>query len=305
MWVGRMLITIITLMLIVLFLLIRVFTYKNMVKDIGAQLEGFNSRRTGKKVEMALLDKDFENLGIQINELIDLYIQENSQKIRSENELKQAIANMSHDLRTPLTSILGYIQLLEAEDVTEAEKKEYLSVARNRTERLEALLKGFFDLSVIESPDYHLKAEPVNVQQVLIDILMSFYDRLNDKHIEPKIALPEKDVYIAGDEQAVIRVMENLISNAIAHMHSDFSLTLEEKDSKVILTISNDAENLTPEDITFLFERFYTADQNRSHKGTGLGLSIVKGLMLKMHGQVTATLKGNVLHIECIWEVLE
>jgi len=300
--VGRVLLTIIVLTLIGLFLLIRVFVYKNMVKDISAQLEDFTNRKSGKKIEMALLDKDFEKLGSEINGLIDLYIQENSRKIRSENELKQAIANMSHDLRTPLTSILGYIQLLEAEDVTEGEKKEYLSVARNRTERLEVLLKGFFDLSVIESPDYQLKSEPVDVQRIVVDTLMSFYDQLNDKRIEPKIDVPEKGVYIAADETAVGRVIENLVSNAVSYMHSAVSITLEEKHSRVTLTISNDTKGLTPEDVSFLFDRFYTAEQNRSNKSTGLGMSIVKSLMVKMHGEITATLIDDVLHIECVWE---
>lgn len=299
---GSVLITIIMLTLIGIFLLIRVFTYKKMVKDISGQLENFTSRKTGKKIEMALLDKDFEKLGIQINELIDLYIQENSQKIRSENELKQAIANMSHDLRTPLTSIAGYIQLLEGEDATEDERKEYLWVARNRTKRLESLLKGFFDLSVIESPDYQLKSDQVDVQRIVVETLMGYYDQLNDKGIEPKIDVPENGVYIVADEPAVGRVIENLLSNAVSYMHSAFSITLEEKHSRVTLTISNDTKDLTPEDVSFLFDRFYTADHNRSNKSTGLGLSIVKGLMFKMHGEITATLIGDVLHIECVWE---
>lgn len=294
--------TIIILMLIGLFLLIRIFVYKNMVKSISSQLEDFNSRKTDKKIDMALLDKDFENLGSQINGLMESYIQENGRRIRSENELKQAIANMSHDLRTPLTSVLGYLQLLEAEDVSDEEKKDYLSIARNRTERLEILLKGFFDLSVIESPDYRLKADRVDVRRIVAATLMSFYDPLNERQVEPKITVPENSVYIMADESAVTRVVENLIANAVAYMHSDLSVTLEEKSSKVILVISNDTRNLRPEDVTYLFDRFYTADQNRSNKSTGLGLSIVKSLMLKMNGEITAVLEGDVLHIECIWE---
>ncbi|WP_281864793.1 sensor histidine kinase [Planomicrobium okeanokoites] len=294
--------TIIILTLIGLFLLIRIFVYKNMVKSISSQLEDFNSRETDKKIDMALLDKDFENLGSQINRLMDSYIQENGRRIRSENELKQAIANMSHDLRTPLTSVLGYLQLLEAEDVSDEEKKDYLSIARNRTERLETLLKGFFDLSVIESPDYRLKADRVDVRRIVAATLMSFYDPLNERQVEPKITVPENSVYIMADESAVTRVVENLIANAVAYMHSDLSVTLEEKSSKVILAISNDTRNLRPEDVTYLFDRFYTADQNRSNKSTGLGLSIVKSLMLKMNGEITAVLEGDVLHIECIWE---
>src|SRR5699024_6454217 len=116
-----------------------------------------------------------------------------------EREQQLAIANMSHDLRTPLTSILGYIQMAEAEDVTEEEKKELLLIAHNRAKRLETLLKYFFEMSVIESADHHLKSEPINIRKLAIDVLMNFYDRFTEKNLEPIIHLPEYDVIIISD----------------------------------------------------------------------------------------------------------
>ena len=106
------------------FLFIRLSSLKKEVKKISRQLEIYNSRKTNKKIDMALLDQDIEKRGLEINKLIDLHVKESEEKKRFENEQKQAVANMSHDLRTPLTSILGYIQLAEANGVSDEEQNE-------------------------------------------------------------------------------------------------------------------------------------------------------------------------------------
>jgi len=129
----------IILFLVTVFLHTRLFTLKKEVKKISKQLQIYNNRKTNKKIDMVLLDKNIEILGMEINRLIDLYVTENRNKVQFENEQQQAIANMSHDLRTPLTSILGYIQLAEAKDASGDEKKELLMIAKNRAKRLEAL----------------------------------------------------------------------------------------------------------------------------------------------------------------------
>lgn len=147
------------------------------------QLEDYNQRKTDKKVNIALIDDELEDLAVETNRLIDTILDLKASKRRTENELKQAVANMSHDLRTPLTSILGYIQMAESDDVTDEEKREYLSIAKKRAKRLETLLNDFFELSVIESMDYQLKSERINIKNLTVDILMSFFDRFKDKNI--------------------------------------------------------------------------------------------------------------------------
>jgi len=275
------------------------------VKKISKQLEKYNDRKTNKKIEMALFDKNMEKLGLEINKLIDLYVAENRKRIRYENEQKQAIANMSHDLRTPLTSILGYIQMAEEEDVTADERKELLSIANKRAKRLETLLKDFFELSIIESTDHHLKSEQINLRNLTIDVLISFYDRFQEINMEPTIHIPEKDVFIIADESAVTRVIENLLSNAIVHSDGNIIISLEEQGSTVKLSVRNDAYSLTDEDARLIFDRFYKADRSRSGKSTGLGLSIVKSFMEKMSGKVTGHLNEGQLIIICEWKAAE
>nr|WP_212119810.1 HAMP domain-containing sensor histidine kinase [Niallia circulans] len=291
--------------IIAVLLLTRLFALKKEVKKISKQLEKYNDRKTNKKIEMALFDKNMEKLGLEINKLIDLYVAENRKRIRYENEQKQAIANMSHDLRTPLTSILGYIQMAEEEDVTADERKELLSIANKRAKRLETLLKDFFELSIIESTDHHLKSEQINLRNLTIDVLISFYDRFQERNMEPTIHIPEKDVFIIADESAVTRVIENLLSNAIVHSDGNIIISLEEQASTVKLSVRNDAYSLTDEDARLMFDRFYKADRSRSGKSTGLGLSIVKSFMEKMSGEVTGHLNEGQLIIICEWKAAE
>ena len=291
--------------IIAVLLLTRLFALKKEVKKISKQLEKYNDRKTNKKIEMALFDKNMEKLGLEINKLIDLYVAENRKRIRYENEQKQAIANMSHDLRTPLTSILGYIQMAEEEDVTADERKELLSIANKRAKRLETLLKDFFELSIIESTDHHLKSEQINLRNLTIDVLISFYDRFQEINMEPTIHIPEKDMFIIADESAVTRVIENLLSNAIVHSDGNIIISLEEQGSTVKLSVRNDAYSLTDEDARLIFDRFYKADRSRSGKSTGLGLSIVKSFMEKMSGKVTGHLNEAQLIIICEWKAAE
>lgn len=296
---------IIILLILTIFLFTRLFSLKKEIKHLSKQLKLYNSRKTGKKIDMSLFDQDIENLGQEINRLIDLHVKENREKIRFENEQKQAIANISHDLRTPLTSIMGYIQMAESDEATDEEKTEYLLIAKKRAKRLETLLHEFFELSVIESSDYDLKTERINLRNLTIDVLMSFYDRFNQNNIEPTFDIPENDMFILSDRSAVTRVIENLISNAITHSDGNLLIRLEEKDSLARLTVKNDAHSLTQQEVDRIFDRFYMADQSRSGKSTGLGLSIVKSLMDKMNGRIIVNFEEGQLSIACEWEVIK
>lgn len=300
-----MLYVVIIISLVTVSLLTRLFALKKEVKKISKQLQIYNNRKTNKKIDMALIDKDIEDLSSEINKLINLYVTEYRKRIRFEDEQKQAVANMSHDLRTPLTSILGYIQMAEADDVTDVEKKELLSIAYDRAKMLETLLKDFFELSVMESTDYQLKSERINIRDVAVDVLMSFYDRFNEKNIKPIIHIPEHDVIIISDESAVMRVIENLVSNAIAYTDGKIIISLEEKDLKIRLYVKNDAHSLTDKDVDRMFDRFYMADQSRSGKSTGLGLSIVKSFMDKMNGKIMGHLNDGQLSIVCEWKAAD
>src|SRR5699024_9561086 len=139
-----MLLVTIIFFLVIVFLFTRLFAFKKEVKKVRMQLQNYNNRMTNKKIDMVLFDKNIENLGVEINRLIDLYVTENKKRINFEQEQQQVIKNMSHDLRTPLTSIIGYVQMAKSINISDEERKELLSIAENHAKRLETLLNDFF-----------------------------------------------------------------------------------------------------------------------------------------------------------------
>lgn len=291
-------------LIVTIFYMVRLFLLKKEIGKITTQLQSYTNRKNDKKVDMALIDKDIEKLGVEINKVIDLYVAENRKRIQFEMEQKQLIANMSHDLRTPLTSILGYIQMAEDQAISTNEREKFLTIAKERANRLEILLKEFFDLSVIESSDYTLKLKRINLRNILMDTLMSFYERFQEKSLEPTIHLPDEDIFIMADESAVQRVIENLLSNAVKHSNGKIKVLLETEESTAKLIISNNVQSITVKDVERMFDRFYKGDQSRTSNSTGLGLSIVKSLMDKMNGTIDNQLKDDNLSITCKWKTI-
>lgn len=285
----------------VFFILIRFYLLKLELKRVTRQLNQLNNKVISKKIDLTFYDKDLENLAKNINDQIDLTNEAIFEKLRTENEMKQAIANISHDIRTPMTSILGYIQFLESDDIGPEKRIKYQENIKNGALRLKVLLDEFFELSTIESADYPLKVENIKLNKLLVDVLIGFYDDFSKAQIEPSILIPEDEIYITGDASAVKRVIENLISNAIKHSSGNVTIQLLKHSSSVQLNIMNHAKELKEQDLPLLFDRFYKVDQTRTKKSTGLGLFIAKSLMEKMDGNLSAELIGDQLLMKCEW----
>ncbi|MNV13183.1 Sensor histidine kinase YycG [compost metagenome] len=295
---------ILTLILVAALLLIRLMMLRRELGRMTEQLRSYNEGDTGKKIDVALFDQKLEELAGQINRQSRLIVEAEAQKKRIQQEFRQAAVNMSHDIRTPLTSILGYIQLLEADTITAEDKREYVGIVKNRTKRLQALLNDFFELAVIESPDDYLKTEKIEMTDLISDILVDFYDSFNERGITPTIRLAEERVRIYADESAVRRVVENLLVNTAKYANGQVEICFERQGESVSLTIINEAKELIGSDVSLLFDRFYTADRARSAQTSGLGLSIAKSLMNKMGGTLTAELQGEQLRMICRWDVI-
>lgn len=285
------------------FILIRFYFLKQELKRVTRQLNQLNKKVISKKIDLTFYDKDIENLAKNINEQIDLTNEAIVEKLRIENELKQAIANISHDIRTPMTSILGYIQFLESEGISPEKRIKYLENIKNGALRLKVLLEDFFELSIIESADYTLQVENIKLNKLLLEVLIGFYDDFSKAQIDPSILFPEDEICIMADPSAVKRVFENLISNAIKHSSGDVTIHLVKNPASVQINILNPVEQLKEKDLTLLFDRFYKADQTRTRRGTGLGLFIAKSLMIKMNGNLSAELNGNQLLMKCEWKI--
>jgi signal transduction histidine kinase len=209
---------------------------------------------------------------------------------------------MSHDIRTPLTSIRGFIQLLDRDAISSEERKEYVEIVNNRTSRLQSLLDDFFELAVIESPEDDLNVERLDMTSLIADMAVSYYDGFNKRGIVPAIVLPNQKIMAYGEESAVRRVVENLLANTLKYGSGTVEIILERGEEDVSFTIVNEAKELAGSDVNLLFDRFYTADRARSAQTSGLGLAIAKSLMVKMGGKLEAVMDGNRLKMRCRWK---
>jgi signal transduction histidine kinase len=281
---------------------IKLFAYKRQIRDITNQIRDFKERKTSKKISTQIADKDIEELACEVNEYLELYKRNEQEKVIFENTLKQGIANMSHDLRTPLTSIVGYLKLLQNDEI---DKKEALDILKNKANKLNVLINDFFELASIESEEYELDMTRVNLTNVVSDEILSLYEAFQSKGLEPKINILDKPIFIMSDKDSLERIIENLLSNTLKYAEKDIEINLEEFKDKVILKISNICTSIDEKDVLRMFDRFYMADKVRKGQGVGLGLSIVKSLMEKMDGVITSRFEQNRVFIICEWKYIK
>jgi signal transduction histidine kinase len=287
------------LIIISVILFVSLFYIKKQVISVTNQLIDINENNIDKKVTVGLINPEIEVLTEAINVTINMRRQCEASRVKFQNELKQNIANISHDLRTPLTSIKGYIQFLKLDNVSDEERKEYLHIAEQRTKSLESLLNDFYELSLIESLDFELKLEKINITNILQETLLGKYNDFVSRDLKPNLQIPNENIYIIGEKKSLERIIENLLSNAIKYARDSLSIHLETHSNKVILKITNTVTNLSHQDVEKIFDRFYMADKTRSGKGTGLGLSIVKRLVEEMKGSISADINDDMLSICC------
>jgi signal transduction histidine kinase len=283
-------------------LLFRMLMLRREIGRMAEQLQRYNNGETGKKMDIALFDSKLEKLAGQINAQSRRINEAEAQQNRIRQEFRQAAVNMSHDIRTPLTSIRGFIQLLDRDAISSEERKEYVEIVNNRTSRLQSLLDDFFELAVIESPEDDLNVERLDMTSLIADMAVSYYDGFNKRGIVPAIVLPNQKIMAYGEESAVRRVVENLLANTLKYGSGTVEIILERGEEDVSFTIVNEAKELAGSDVNLLFDRFYTADRARSAQTSGLGLAIAKSLMVKMGGKLEAVMDGNRLKMRCRWK---
>lgn len=290
-----MLILLALLVLLCLGLGLRLYALERDIRSCARQL------RSGRpRVSMAAPNAAAEELLTAINALLDLREQEEGDYRRQERVIRQQIANISHDLRTPLTSILGYLQLLEGEGLTAEERREYLAIVQGRAKTLQSMIVSFYDLSRLEGGEYPLSRERVDLYHVLSELVAEFYNDFEgfDMTVELREGLPS----VTADPAGVLRVFTNLIRNAMEHGRSRMSILLYQEGDEVVSVFANDAPGLTPEDVEHVFDRFFTADKMRTGQSTGLGLAIVKALVERMGHTVSAELEGDLFRVVVRWQ---
>lgn len=281
----------------VCYLSARLFFLKKSVRDTKKQLREINeSLEENRIVTLSAPDKDFEELLVEINHMLQGVRKERVVYAKREMEFKQQIENISHDLRTPLTSMTGYLKIMDASGLNEEEQADLQTVLR-KAERLQELITQFYDFSRLTAQDYPLDLESVDVTKILRMALADAYGELAGRQLEVGADIPETAVYIPANEKALQRVFQNLLQNAGRYAVSSLEVSVKETEERVSICFANDVEDISEHDVERLFERFYTLDQSRSNGSTGLGLTIAKEFIEKMKGSIEAGVEGKKLHI--------
>lgn len=266
---------------IVLTLALKLISLKAGLRETGRELTKILSQDTNRILGLSSRDRDLRHLAHILNEQLKALHQERHRYQDGDRELKEAVTNISHDLRTPLTAVSGYLELLTREQHS-PQTLRCLEIIRNRIDSMKQLTEELFRYSLALTTG-NLRLEPFSLNKLLEESLLSFYETFRQKGITPDISLPETPVMRELDASATLRIFHNIISNAAKYSTSDFHVTLTPDGT---VTFSNSAPNLTPVTAAQLFNRFYTVES--LDESTGLGLSIAKNLTERQGGHITA-----------------
>lgn len=272
-------------------LAVKIYLIKKDIASIDAEFYEILNGDTNGLITIDGRDKSVRrlaaNLNLRLKELRSLRLKYE----HGDLELKNAVANVSHDLRTPLTAIIGYLELLEKEKMS-ADAKRYTRIIVNRIVTLKQLAEELFRYSVVTSPDYDSPKERLCVNAVLEECIAAHYSSLVKAGITPQIIMPEIPVYRVVNRVALTRIFSNLLGNAIKYSDGDLSITLTKECE---ISFSNTATKLTEVQVHRLFDRFYTVENAR--ESTGLGLSISRVLAEKSGGEIRAEYADEILTV--------
>ncbi len=275
----------------VLALGLHIWSMRRAARQIVRELSEKLSEDTNTLISLSTSDGEMRRLAAGLNRELRTLRAARLRYRQGDRELKDAVTNVSHDLRTPLTAICGYLELLEREDLS-PNARRYLGYISERTEAMKSLTEELFRYSVVLSTDGELTPEPVDLNAAVEASAAGFYAALTARGISPEISLPETRVVRMLDKAALGRVLSNLFSNALKYSDGDLSVTLTEEGD---VAFSNAAAGLDPVQVGRLFDRFFSLEAARN--ATGLGLAIARTLAERMGGSIGAAYEGGRLTV--------
>jgi signal transduction histidine kinase len=281
-----MLYVIIILIILVLFLLVRLLLLKKELKRITKEMK---NNPGNDQMNMDFIDRDLQNMIAEVNALYGQIMQIKAEGKDEERRIRESVSMISHDMRTPLTSVIGYLQVAERAD-NEEEKNANIKTALERARYLNSLVNDFFDLSLIESEQTDIKIETVNLSEIICEEILAGSPEIDKKGIEPVFEQSDQNIYIKADKKKLSRIIQNLISNAVKYSESRLEFKIEETDERISLRMITDTSAKI--DTDKIFDRFYQNDSSRAKGGAGLGLYICRSFAEMMDGSIRAFQKG-------------
>lgn len=287
---GYLITAVAVLFVLLLILLSRIYLLQKAADAVREEFQRHLSEETNTLIDLPIRDRHLCRLASEMNHQLKVLRDKRHRFEQGNSELTEAVTNISHDLRTPLTALCGYLELLKEEPLTEKQER-YVQMIENRTEVLKDLTEELFRYSVLVNVTEESK-ELLSVQQVLEESLLSFYGVMKQRNMEPDLSISENRVERNLNRSALSRIFGNIISNALKYSDGDLSVSLSEDGT---ICFSNSAKKMDEVSVGRLFDRFYTVENGRG--GTGLGLSIAKLLTERMGGTISAKYENQKLSI--------
>ncbi|MGL4772774.1 MAG: sensor histidine kinase [Clostridium sp.] len=297
-----------TTLYIVIIILILIIIYqgnkmRNLYKDleyISSKIKSINENNTGERVLVVTSNKHLQKFLVSVNKILSKNQKNKALNIRNDERMKKMVSNISHDIKTPLTVILGYAEMLDKmENLNEGEKKRIIGSIRKKGTEVVEIINEFFSLSKIEGGDETPTLEKTNISEECRNAVLSYYDTFEKNGLEFNIDMPEKDVFLYTDKGYLERILTNLISNSYKYGYEGgvVGLILKENKENIDITIWDKGRGIEQENLERVFDRLYTLDDARSKEfqSSGLGLTITKQLVEKLNGKIELTSKVNEL----------
>ena len=274
-----------------------IWKYQRQVKDICRQLAFLMKHDSNMLIHREFGLGGIGMLSDRLNDLLELRRKEKRYYQEKETLIADTYTNLSHDIRTPLTSLDGYFQLMEACENVE-EQRRYLNIIHERIHSLNEMLEELFMFTKLKNESYRLELTSCCINRILKETVFSYYDDWVRREIQPDIQITEEQLYIDGNKQGLSRIIQNVIKNGLDHGEKKIRIVLKREQNQAVLRISNQVIASEKIDIEHVFDRFYKADAARSKTSTGLGLSIAREFVRRMNGEIGAKIEENEFIVE-------
>lgn len=273
---------------------LRLRKYRKDLDYISNKIHSIIEDKTEEKVMVFTDSIPLQVLIEQINNLLDEKNHSDADNRHYVEAMRKMLANMSHDLKTPLTVVNGYIEsMMLNRQMDKDQQQVLLEKVHAKSQELIGLMTKFFDLAKLESGDYGLAVERVDVCETTRQTLLSHYELLERSDMRPVIEIPDTSFFIQGDQDAIHRIVQNLITNAVSYGYEGhiLGITVQADDYEVAVRIWDKGRGIGEKYLQDVFERLYTLEdsRNKDYQGSGLGLTITKRLVEKMNGRIGLT----------------
>ena len=277
--------------------------YQRQVKDICRQLAFLMKHDSNMLIHREFGLGGIGMLSDRLNDLLELRRKEKQYYQEKETLIADTYTNLSHDIRTPLTSLDGYFQLMEACENVE-EQRRYLNIIHERIHSLNEMLEELFMFTKLKNESYRLELTSCCINRILKETVFSYYDDWVRREIQPDIQITEEQLYIDGNKQGLSRIIQKVIKNGLDHGEKKIRIVLKREQNRAVLRISNQVIASEQIDIEHVFDRFYKADAARSKTSTGLGLSIAREFVRRMNGEIGAKIEENEFIVEMSFPII-